>query len=40
MERPDSNKVYAEMADVYGNLFLSLREENGLKMFENGVLGT
>ena len=40
MEGPDSSKVYPEMEDVYGNLFLSLREENGLKIFENGVMGT
>jgi len=40
MEGQDSGKVYSEMEDGYGNLFLSLREENGLKIFENGVLGT
>jgi len=40
MEGRDSSKVYCEMEDVYGNLFLSLREKNGLKIFENGVLGT
>ena len=40
MKGPDSSKGYSEMEDGFGNLFLSVREENGLKMFENGVLGT
>jgi hypothetical protein len=40
MEGPDSSKVYSEKEDGYGNLFLSLREEKRLKMFENRVLGT
>jgi hypothetical protein len=35
MDGPYSSKVYSEMEDGHGNLFLSLREEKRLKMFEN-----